>query len=231
VTGSQLAVVVDADVEELRKTEVTLKDAGFVVTAVDSFAEAKALLQSISPEIVVVDVQLKAFNGLQLAVLFAGQRPRTPFIVTHAVHDPVLETDARRLGAVYVVKTEDRTELKGLASAVFDQRSNESDRVRRWLRKAAPLDAHATVAESDAALVDVSYGGVRLKLPQRPPGSEQRDADGLDVVFPNLELSLRASSIWSARDLADDRWFWGVDLSMNEHSKIERWKAFVDSVL
>src|SRR5262249_14806 len=223
---------VDADVEELRKTEVTLTNAGFVVAAVDSFPEARALLHSIAPEIVVADVRLKAYNGLQLAVLFAATRPRTPFIVTHTVHDPVLEADAKRFGAVYVIKTPDRAELRGLAKSLFDQ-SGGAERVRRWTRKAAPVATPVRVGDADAALVDVSYSGLRIKVDARPARvGETRDKGTVDVEFPDIELSLRASSIWTARDMAaEEGWLWGIDVSMNDLPKIERWRAFVDSVL
>ena len=109
--ASPVAIVVDADLAELRKTEQALEHAGFVVMGAGSFAQAKSLLVSITPEIVIADIKLEAFNGLHLAALCAVWRPATPFIATHNIYDTVLEADAKRLNASYVVKTPNREEL------------------------------------------------------------------------------------------------------------------------
>ena len=137
---SPVAVLVDADLVELRKSEQVLERAGFVVMSADSFAEAKSLLASMTPEIVIADIKLQAYNGLHLAALCAVWRPGTPFIATHSVYDGVLDADAKRLCAAYVVKTSSREQLTITALKMLESRRHGGD-IRRTCPKRYP-DSH-----------------------------------------------------------------------------------------
>lgn len=231
MSASPIAVVVDADQTELLKTERALEEAGFVVVALDSFAEAKAVLVAISPEIIVADIKLKAFNGLHLAALSAVARPGVPFVATHSVHDPVLEADARQLGAVYVLKTDSRSELREAVAALAGAQRREPDGVRRWPRKVVATPTVATIAAAPARVVDVSYGGVCLKLATPPgPRPEQKPPEEFDIVFPALQLALKVSRVWVAPDSTQEGWLCGVDVSQNRGDALDRWRSYVDSV-
>ena len=232
MSASPIAVVVDADHVELRKTERLLEEAGFVVIALDSFAEAKAVLIAIAPELIVADIKLKAFNGLHLAALAAVTRPGVPFLTTHDIHDAVLEADAVRLGAAYVLKTDARTEIReAVAQVVAARRGEGADGIRRWPRKVVAHPTVAQVAASEAHLLDVSYGGVRLMV--RPPAGrrpEQQPPAAFEVVIPGLQLALQVSRVWLAADSSEDGWVCGGDLSQNGGDTLDRWRDFVDSV-
>lgn len=232
MSASPIAVVVDADHVELRKTERMLEDAGFVVIALDSFAEAKAVLVAIAPEVIVADIKLKAFNGLHLAALCAVSRPGVPFITTHDVHDSVLESDARQLGAAYVLKTPERTELReAVAQMIAVRRAEGADGVRRWPRKVVGKPTLASIAAAEADVLDVSYGGVCLKLhPASGRRPEQQPPEAFEVVFPGLQLALQASRVWLAPDSTQEGWLCGVDVSQNGGETLDRWRDFVDSV-
>ena len=65
---SALIIVVNADPRNLRLTEAMLSEAGHLVAAVSSFVEAKHLMDSVTPDLLVADVRLEVFNGLQLAI-------------------------------------------------------------------------------------------------------------------------------------------------------------------
>jgi CheY-like chemotaxis protein len=225
---SPVVVVVDADAEELHRTERALEASGFVVMAVTSFPAAKALLGSVSPELVVAAVKLSAFNGLHLAALSIAQRPSTPFILTHDVHDVVLESDARRLGALYVVVTPGRQELTRIASEALESATHQEYLVRQWPRKGAPHGTAAQVPAGEATIVDVSYGGVRLKVPGEI-GQELPEA--FELLVPSLNLSLLVARAWAARDAAsDDGWICGAAISDERSPELVRWRRFVDSV-
>ena len=231
--ASPVAIIVDSDPTELRKSEQSLEEAGFVVMSAGSFAQAKALLGSITPEIVIADIKLDAFNGLHLAALCAVWRPATPFIATHSVHDTVLEADAKRLGASYVVKTSTRDELTQTALELLHTQRQAPDVVRRSHRKLAPPTAVqvAQVAASNAEVVDVSYEGVRLKL-QSPlaKAPDERLPMSFDIVFPSLDFSLRAARIWASQDSQTGGWLCGADVSRSDSHQLQRWRDFVDSV-
>jgi DNA-binding NtrC family response regulator len=230
--ASPVAIVVDADLAELRKTEQALEHVGFVVMGAASFAQAKSLLVSITPEIVIADIKLEAFNGLHLAALCAVWRPATPFIATHNIYDTVLEADAKRLNASYVVKTPNREELAHAALELLDSHGHGHEAVRRSHRKPAPTSTVVRIAASNAEVVDVSYEGVRLKLQSvaaRP--ADERVPESCDIVFPEQEFSLRAARIWAAHDSQTGGWLCGADVSQSDSQQLQRWREFVDSVV
>ena len=74
------------------------------VVALANFADARRALHTEKFEVLITDVRLGAFNGLQLAVLAADQNPGIQLIVFSGFDDPVLRQEAERLGAVYLVK-------------------------------------------------------------------------------------------------------------------------------
>ncbi len=227
---SPVAVLVDADVAELRRSEQMLEQAGFVVMSADSFAQAKALLASMTPEIVIADIKLRAYNGLHLAALCAVWRPGTPFIATHNTYDVVLDADAKRLSAAYVVKTPSREQLTKAALKMLESRRHGGD-IRRSYRKPVPVPTVVQVAAASAEVVDVSYGGVQLKMPSVSAGPPKDDPPfDFDIVFPNLEISLHAARVWAMPDTDTGGWLCGADISGNDSHDLLRWREFVDSV-
>jgi len=228
--ASPVAIVVDADLAELHRTEQALEHVGFIVMGAGSLAEAKSLLVSITPEIVIADIKLEAFNGLHLAALCAVWRPATPFIATHNVYDAVLEADAKRLGAAYVIKTAAREELTRKAVELLDSLRRGNELVRRSHRKLAPTSTLVRVDASNAEVVDVSYEGVRLKLPSAMKLQDEYVPKHFDLVFPAQTLSLRAARVWAAHDSQSGGWLCGVDVSRSDAQQLQRWRDFVDSV-
>ena len=106
-----LILLVHADPVVLRRIDVHLSDQGYRVAAVSSFQVAKEALQSAWPDLLMADIRLGAFNGLHLAARSRLDRPDLPVIITHASYDPVLETEAKRLGATFVVNPLENSEF------------------------------------------------------------------------------------------------------------------------
>ena len=133
----------------------------------------------------------------------------------------VLEADAKRLSAVYVVKTPTRERVDEDGVRRCSNPVRDGADVRRSYRKAAPSQTVAQVAASSAEVVDVSYGGVRLKVPSALGAASQDDPPfAFDIVFPQLDLSLHAARIWTSPDRAGGGWFCGVDISGNESHEL-----------
>lgn len=88
-----------------------LASAGFIVRAADNFREAKSLLITHPPLVLVTEIRLGAFNGLQLALRAGSTTPRIPVVVTSRFHDPVLQRDAESTGATFALKPLTRDEL------------------------------------------------------------------------------------------------------------------------
>jgi ActR/RegA family two-component response regulator len=232
MTAAALAIIVDADLMELRTTVRVFERAGFVVMSSSSFAEARGLLASMAPELVVADIKLGAFNGLHLAAICGVSQPGTAFIATNTTYDHVLDSDAKQLNASYVVKTPGREELILTALTLLEsQRQQHNSSLRRSFRKALPSQPVVHVAASDAKVVDVSYGGMRLTLnPGELPAVEEELPTVFDVVFPQLDLSLHATRVWVSPDSHSGGWVCGAALSDNDRPRVERWRDFVDSV-
>jgi len=86
----------------------TLRDAfeqaGHAATACRTFEEARGVLSGQDFDVLVTDVRLAAFNGLQLAVIARDKTPAIRIVVISGFDDPVLRGEARRLGASYLLK-------------------------------------------------------------------------------------------------------------------------------
>ncbi len=99
---SARVLVVDDEPMVVDALREILADAGYVTLGATSFEDGRRLLLAPPvPDVVVADVRLGKYNGLQLAVL----RPQaTAAIVISGHWDEVLEAEARQHGAVYLQK-------------------------------------------------------------------------------------------------------------------------------
>ena len=94
-------LIVDDDEVYLEGMKELLEDAGYVVDLASSFDDGKQQLREHSPDLLIIDIRLGAFNGLQL---ISTGRVRIPAIVVTGFDDTVLRADADGFGASYVVK-------------------------------------------------------------------------------------------------------------------------------
>ena len=97
-------LLVDDDISLLGALSRFLTDSGFEVVPCSTFEDAKREIATLRPDIVVTDVRLGAFNGLQLALLARDVRKDVRIVVFSGFDDPVLKEEARRIGATYLVK-------------------------------------------------------------------------------------------------------------------------------
>ncbi len=97
-------LLVDDDEALLAGFGEYLRAAGQDATACSSFEVAKQLLRTTAYDVLITDVRLGAFNGLQLALLARDLYPRIRLIVFSGFDDPVLKAEAEQVGAVYMVK-------------------------------------------------------------------------------------------------------------------------------
>ena len=97
-------LVVDSDPATRLFVSNTLRLAGYDVTATGSFYEAKSHLEAACPALLIADIRLGEFNGLHLALHRYLDHPGLPTIITHVTFDGMLEAEAKKLGAFYLVK-------------------------------------------------------------------------------------------------------------------------------
>ena len=100
--GPRKVLVVSASTRLANAVTAWLSSAGYAVSVVSSYPDAKAQLDQ-RPDAVITDLKLGPFNGLQLAIhAHASDIPA----IALRVDDPVLRTDAQRLGVSYLSSDE-----------------------------------------------------------------------------------------------------------------------------
>jgi two-component system cell cycle sensor histidine kinase/response regulator CckA len=98
-----ILVVDDAPAVRRMLTELLI-GAGYEVLSAATFEEGKQLADAGNPDLMLIDIRLGDYNGLQLAVRERVNHPGRPVIVMTGHSDPVLEAEARRHGAEFVEK-------------------------------------------------------------------------------------------------------------------------------
>jgi DNA-binding response OmpR family regulator len=215
---STILIVDDHRVTRLGLAEM-LGDAGYSVVTTGSFEEAREILRDDPPDLLIADVRLGSFNGLQLVI--SGHN-RVPAIVITGYADPVLEAEARRGGADYLVKPFDPDRLLTIIREKLGNSGQNYSVPRRWRRKPVGGIA-AQVDEQPARIVDVSYGGVKFEI---RPGDNKVPAS-FRLQLPNA-VSLQADLVWKSM-LNDQMWVCGAAV-WPEESSARQWFGFVDTM-
>ena len=194
---SALVILVNADPRALRPLEALLSDNGYLVAAIDSFLEARDLLNSVTPDLLVADIRLERFNGLQLAIRTRLEHTDVPVIVTHFQEDPVAEAEAKRYGVSFIAAPLENPEFLPNVRSLVDGRRQTERPMRRWPRKLVPGAVEVNAAAGRAQLVNMSYGGVQLAfdpsltIPQT-----------FDITVHPIGVTVQATRIWT-RDESD----------------------------
>ena len=220
-----LVLVVHTDATTLRRTNELLSKEGYVVAEATSFESAKEFLCAAVPDLLVADVRLDAYNGLHLAVRSSQDHPHLPVIVTHAYEDVVLEAEAKRLHAQFVVNPLENPEFLARVKSALSAGGNPQQAVRRWPRKRSSGEIMARIADADARVIDMSYGGFRLELCSDVPPPQI----AFEVTLLEAGLTLLAAPVWSGHSRDQQPWC-GAELVDIESPDMSRWRAFVDAV-
>ena len=104
-------IVVDDDRQVLRYLTELLQESGYDTVSCERFLDAKGLLAASRPDLLLTDLRLGAYNGLQLAIFARERHPGLPVIVLTGYEDPTLREEAVRAGAGFLVKPVPRAVL------------------------------------------------------------------------------------------------------------------------
>lgn len=210
-------LVVGTDLSVLSGRSSALTAAGYSVSALPGFPEARqALASGASPDVLITDVRLGPYNGLHLVAIARVEHPRTLGIVVGQA-DPVLESEARGLAARYLVGPVSGADL---VAAVADALMAPRPR-RRWPRKRPTNDIHVVVGGLRGRVLDVSYGGMALEV----FGSEVPD-EGLAVELPEHGLGLQGRRVWTHQLDPSLPFSCGISLPATDTN----WRTFVDTL-
>ncbi len=208
-----LVVALDAAVVATARRDLTA--AGYVTAAAATFPDGMRILRATQPDLLIAALRLGEFNGLQFVAL--SERHVPTIIVGDERFD---ETEARALGAEHLSMPIDASALVALVRRMLAG-ATASTPTRRWIRKRVTTTVPAQVGDRPAVLVDVSYGGLCLKIdaPQEPLLSS------VDVTFPASRNTVRAELVW--RDQRDDRtWLFGAEIPV----VTDEWRLLVDAL-
>ena len=218
-------LIVDDDEATRAGLKQLLEGAGYKVTVAGTFAEGRFALSASTPDLLIVDVRLGAFNGLHLVTT----NPRSiPTIIVTGYPDPVLKANAHRLGAEYLVKPVSPAGLMALVKAKLES-PKETVPVftpaRRWERKRVS-DLPAKIGDAPARILDVGYGGLRFEVERR---SEPPLPASLTVDLLGSGLSVPVDLVWTTRS-GEERWMCGAALSQGEEDTTRAWYGLVDTI-
>ncbi len=217
-------LIVEDDRAELSGLVELLTRAGYEVEGASSFEEGRQALARTTPDVLIADIRLKAFNGLHLVILGRQARPEMAAIAMSAYEDATLATEAGRQGARFLLKPFDPADFLALVAETV---SNVAGNGRRWPRKAIPGGMPALADDSPVVILDASYGGLRLERPQ--PAYGELPAY-FDVIVPALALSIRARPVWSVRTQSGT-FQCGVAVAEGQPETERQWRVAVDRMV
>jgi DNA-binding response OmpR family regulator len=195
----------------------------YEVLAVSTFADGRQALAKAAPDLLIADVRLGDYNGLQLL----ATNPRSiPTIIVTGFADPVLEADARRLGADYLLKPISPGELLAMVKQRLETATEAGLPFRpgrRWLRKPVSGELSARIEDTAARIVEISYGGVRFQIERSP---SRTLPSSLAVVLPHL--SVVVDLVWTVRS-DDDSWTCGASIAPGQRETVLAWHRMVDA--
>jgi CheY-like chemotaxis protein len=217
---AETLLIVDPDATSQLAMVESLKAGRYRTIAADGFAPAVQLLESARPDLLITVVRLGLFNGLHLIVRGRAGNPRMAALVIDDSRDSVLERESKNIGATaYLTKPVGRDEL--LRRVVEALASGER---RSWSRTPVASNVLVRIAAEWARLLDISYGGFRLK------SGSVRLPDVLRLELPILGLSVKAERVWSRRTDPAEGWSCGAALAPIDSESTQRWRRLVDTV-
>lgn len=213
-------LVLDDDEHALAGMVELLRDAGHHVTAAATYDAAKQLL-AVSPfDLLVSDVRLRAFNGLHLVMQSRTDHPDMGVVIITGYDDPLIEFEAHRYHARLVRKPINPAEF----TQVVDDVLAAVRRERRWPRKRIEGGFRVTVKGRPAAVVDVSYGGLRLELPEDAAPLPE----SFEVEVTGIGLHLQVHPVWCQPGGASAATVCGATLAADHTPSARTWRAIVD---
>jgi len=212
-------LVLDDDEHALSGIVELIREAGHHVTGAATYDAAKRLLAAGPFDLLVSDVRLRSFNGLHLVMQTRADHPETAVIIITGYDDPLIDLEAHRYNAELVRKPIKPVEFLALVNDML----SGVRRQRRWPRKRVEGGFRVTVKGRSAAVVDVSYGGLRLEMPDKSPLP-----DSFDVEVTGIGLHLQVQPVWSQSSETANGTLIGATIMADHTASARTWRAIVD---
>jgi CheY-like chemotaxis protein len=216
-------LVADPNTNAQTIAEQALVQSDCRVASVSTFDQAKRQIALDCPDLLVTALRLGAYNGLQLLLRVRAVCGDLPVIITGAAGD--FTQDIERYGGEFMASPVEPSQLVARIAELLQGRvPHDPHSKRRWPRRRTTLPA--TVLDSSATVIELSYGGLRLELPSVP--GVRRDA--LNVTIPTLGLSLMARPRWSRPAAGNGSWWCGAEIGPLAIEDTHEWRRIVDAL-
>ncbi|HXW08818.1 MAG TPA: response regulator [Vicinamibacterales bacterium] len=211
-------LVLDDDENALAGMVELLRGSAYDVTPSTAYDEAKLLLQEGPYDLLITDVRLRGFNGLHLVMKTREHAPDIAVIIISGYDEPLLEIEAARYGAQFVRKPIRPAEFLEAVSRSLQSVRRE----RRWPRTPVVGGFRVLAAGRPAAVVDVSYGGLRLEIAgtDLPPF--------FSVELSGIGLNLEVEPVWAQALAQTGAILCGAALSSESSPAARTWREIVD---
>jgi DNA-binding NtrC family response regulator len=199
-----------------------LLDEGLDVVTATSFKTALEMTRRARPALLVTDVKLAEYNGLDLASRAREAGLDTPVLV---IGDPRIDLagEAAAGGAAYVVDHGPDAVLAA-ARQLLGHAATRHERRAPRLRLTRQIQAQ--LAGTSVRLVDVSYTGMRFDASGM---AEVRSGDTMRLNMPDAGVSTDVEAVWSLWDAARARLLFGASV-VPDKDEYAAWRTFVDSL-
>lgn len=212
-------LVLDDDANALSGMVEILRDALYVVTGAATYDAAKSLLVIESYDLLITDVRLRGYNGLNLARQCSVDYPDMAIMIITGYDEPMMEIEAARYHAQFVHKPfNTEVFLRKVAQCVEGLR-----RQRRWTRKRIVGGFRVVANGQPAAVVDVSYGGLQLEMPKAADVPAT-----FEVEVSGIGLHLTVDTVWARLSGGGDKTICGAALPNDASPGARTWRAIVD---
>jgi CheY-like chemotaxis protein len=211
-------LIVDDDRSTRMGLQELLRQAGYDTLAAGDFREGRRALEHDAPDLLIADLRLEGFNGLQL--LHVNPRP-IPTIIVTGFPDDVLQSEARALGAEFLLKPLSPTTLLSTIERLLAGPGRQERRGAP--RKRLTVDVPIEIDGVPARVIDVSITGVQVEIFR--PGATAIPPH-LRLVFPVNDVALEGDLVWSAPERAG-RWLCGVMLRQDRNGA---WRRLVETL-
>ena len=124
-----MALVVEPSLAEALSLHSTLSELGFQVSVSDNFNDAKARLGP-SITLLVTELRLNEYNGLHLVFRAKSVRREMAAIIRTQISDPLLQLEAERMGATFVLKTAGAAEFRAAVCRTLFRSPDSVDPIR-----------------------------------------------------------------------------------------------------
>lgn len=175
-------LLVDTELRVLHDIAEALRGEGYDVLPATSFQEGKRLWMNHHPGVLIVDVRLGEFNGLQLLMRARADRPDLHAIITCPFEDRVLEAEARRFGGDFLVKPIDPVQILAAIERSQTPQSSNGAGANLWTDRDKDPAVSGVIAQFNASGHSVESGASR---------DERRRGERRQLVSPDFRPERR----------------------------------------